>query len=198
MLDQILDYIIPFVQHHGYWLVGAILLLENMGIPLPGELVLISSGLLAFEGHLNIWLIAMWAIIGAVVGDNCGYWLGKYYGARIINAYCRWFKVPREREERVQELFLRYSGWMVFLGRFVALLRMFAGPLAGVMGMSWKRFLVCNTAGAVIWVACILGGSYIFGAHVRDIVQTIGIWGMVAAIAAVFYIKLRVTQSLMK
>jgi membrane protein DedA with SNARE-associated domain len=198
MFDQILDWIIPFVQAHGYWIVGLVLLVENMGIPVPGELMLISAGLLSFEGHMNFWPVALWAVAGAILGDNIGYLLGRRFGTRIINGYCRTFRVERERLERTQALFLRYSGWAVFLGRFIALLRIFAGPLAGVLGMSWRHFLTCNTLGAVVWVGAILGGSYLFGANIRSIVSAVGIWGVVAAAVAVIYVKVRVTRSLLK
>jgi membrane protein DedA with SNARE-associated domain len=198
MIDQILEWMIPFVQQHGYWMVGVVLLIENMGIPVPGELILITAGLIAFEGQLDIVSIAIWAVLGAIVGDNLGYLLGRRFGPALLRLYCRTFRVTPENLEQTQAVFLRYSGWAVFLGRFVALLRIFAGPIAGVLGMSWRHFLVCNAAGAVVWVAAILGGSYVFGANIRSIVSAIGIWGVVAAAAAIFYIKLRITRSLLK
>lgn len=198
MFDQFFDWIIPFVQQHGYWMVGMVLLVENMGIPVPGELILITAGLVAFEGQLDIQAIAIWAILGAIVGDNLGYLLGRRFGPALLRGYCRIFRVTQERLEHTQAVFLRYSGWAVFLGRFVALLRIFAGPIAGVLGMSWRHFLVCNAAGAVIWVIAILGGSYIFGANIRSIVSAVGIWGVIIAAAAVFYIKIRITRSLLK
>jgi membrane protein DedA with SNARE-associated domain len=198
MFDQFFEWIIPFVQEHGYWIVGVVLLIENMGIPVPGELILISAGLLAFEGHLDVAAIAAWALVGAIVGDNLGYLLGRRYGSALLRGYCRLFRVTQDRLEKTQEIFLRYSGWAVFLGRFVALLRIFAGPIAGILGMSWRHFLVCNAAGAVIWVGAILGGSYLFGANIRPIISAVGIWGVVAAALAVLYIKIRITRSLLK
>lgn len=198
MFDQFFEWIIPFVQEHGYWIVGVVLMIENMGIPVPGELILISAGLLAFEGHLDVAATACWAMLGAIVGDNLGYLLGRRYGPALLRGYCRLFRVTQEHLEKTQEIFLRYSGWAVFLGRFVALLRIFAGPIAGILGMSWRHFLVCNAAGAVIWVGTILGGSYLFGANIRPIISAVGIWGVVAAALAVLYIKIRITRSLLK
>jgi membrane protein DedA with SNARE-associated domain len=198
MFDQFFDWVVPFVQQHGYWIVGLVLLVENMGIPVPGELILITAGLVAFEGKLDLEAIAVWAILGAIVGDNLGYLLGRRFGSGLLRLYSRTFRVTPERLEATQALFLRYSGWAVFLGRFVALLRIFAGPIAGVLGMSWRRFLVCNAFGAVLWVGAILGGSYVFGANVRSIVSTVGIWGIVICAGLMLYLKIRITRSILK
>lgn len=198
MIDQMLQWLTPYIDQHGYWLVGVILLLENMGIPLPGEIILISSGLVAFEGQLNIWPIALWATIGAIIGDNLGYLIGRRFGRRVVERYTRAFGGDAQKLEKAQELFLRYSGWAVFLGRFVAVLRIFAGPMAGVLGMPWQRFLICNAAGAVLWVVAVLGGSYVFGANIRNIISAVGLWGVVAAGAAMIYLKYYVTKNLLK
>lgn len=198
MFDQFFNYILPFVQAHGYWVVGAILLIENMGIPVPGELVLISSGLLAFEGKLEWHWIALAAILGAILGDNIGYWIGRRFGDRFLAGYCKLFRVSPEKLDKAQLLFLRYSGWAVFLGRFVALLRILAGPLAGMLGMGWRQFLFCNSAGAIIWVGVILGGSYLFGAGIREIIQAVGLWGVLVVIGILLYIKIYLTRAMLK
>src|SRR5262249_21377442 len=151
----------------GYWALFFGVLLENAGLPLPGETaLLIASYLASPEGgaKLNLWAVAGVAFIAAVIGDNTGYWLGRALarggperGRRVL------FLAPA-RVPRAERYFARFGSATVFFGRFVALLRIAAGPAAGAAGMPWYRFVVANVAGAALWVGTITAIGYYFGA----------------------------------
>ena len=142
------------VKDNGYWTVGLIIGLESMGLPLPGETVLVLAAIYCGTGgDLAITGVVVAAIVGAVVGDNFGYWIGRRYGYPLVIKYKTWLHLTDGRIKLAQYLFLRHGGSVVFFGRFIALLRIFAAFLAGVNKMNWNRFLLANAAGGIIW-AC--------------------------------------------
>lgn len=136
-----------------YLLVGAIILLESMGIPLPGEITLVSASLLAATGVTNVWGVAVAASIGAIIGDSIGYAIGRRGGRLLLERFGQRF--PKHfgpaHLARAEQLFERWGVWAVFFGRFVALLRILAGPLAGALHVPYRRFLLANAAGGVVW-----------------------------------------------
>jgi len=136
-----------------YLLVGLVIGVESMGLPLPGEVALVSAGLLAVTGVTDPWLVALAAATGAVVGDSVGYAIGRRGGRPLLERVGRRF--PRHlgpaHLRRAEELFNRWGVWAVFFGRFVALLRILAGPLAGALRVPYRRFLLANAAGGVFW-----------------------------------------------
>jgi membrane protein DedA with SNARE-associated domain len=136
-----------------YLLVGGIILLESMGIPLPGEITLVSASLLAATGVTNVWGVALAASVGAIVGDSIGYAIGRRGGRRLLERFGRRF--PKHfgpaHLARAEQLFDRWGVWAVFFGRFVALLRILAGPLAGALHVPYRKFLIANAAGGIVW-----------------------------------------------
>ena len=157
-------YLHDLVATHGYWAVGLIVCLESMGLPLPGEAVLVIAALYAGSQHdLNIWGIIGSATAGAILGDNAGFLLGREFGYRLLLRYGRYVGLSDARIKLGQYLFQRHGGKVVFFGRFVAILRILAAFLAGANRMEWRLFLVANAAGAILW-ACVFGlGAYTFG-----------------------------------
>jgi membrane protein DedA with SNARE-associated domain len=151
---------------HGYWILGIAILLENAGLPVPGETALLAAGYLSSPaGGLRFQL---WAVIGvaaaaAVVGDNLGYWLGRRFARPRLTAGRRFLLLTPDRMARAEAYFARYGAATVFFARFVALLRMIAGPAAGAAGMPWRRFLAANAAGAFTWAVTIAGLGHAFG-----------------------------------
>jgi membrane protein DedA with SNARE-associated domain len=133
--------------------VGVIIGLESMGLPLPGELTLVSAALLAAKGIVNPWVVATAAAVGAIIGDSIGYALGRRGGRAVLIRLGRRF--PRHlgpaHLARAERTFARWGVWAVFFGRFVALLRILAGPLAGALRVPYHRFLIANAAGGVVW-----------------------------------------------
>jgi membrane protein DedA with SNARE-associated domain len=130
------------------------ILLENAGIPLPGETALLIAGYFTSEagGHvLHLWAVILCAFLGAVTGDNLGYLLGRRLARPRLAAGKRFLFLTPERFRKAEEYFAKYGAATVFFGRWVALLRIAAGPAAGAAGMPWGRFLVANAAGALVW-----------------------------------------------
>jgi membrane protein DedA with SNARE-associated domain len=152
------------VSAHGYWVVALIVGLESMGLPLPGETILVLAAIYAAtEPSFNVGVVIAVAAFGAIVGDNAGYWLGLRYGYALLLRYGERIGMFEARIKLGQYLFLKHGAKVVFLGRFVALLRMLAAFLAGVNRMPWRAFLVANACGGIIWAAVFGIGGYFFG-----------------------------------
>src|SRR5579863_150936 len=142
------------VHTYGYWAVFALVGLESLGIPLPGETILVAAG--TYVGHthkLNVWLIFVVAAAGAVLGDNVGFWIGDKGGYRLLRKYGRYIRVDETEIKIGRYIFDRHGGKVVFFGRFVSVLRTYAAFLAGTNQMRWRSFLVFNVAGGVAWAA---------------------------------------------
>jgi membrane protein DedA with SNARE-associated domain len=166
MSHSILDLLRNAVVHYGYWAVGAALLLENAGVPVPGETILLLASFLAYsQQELQLgWIIAV-ATIAATLGDNLGFALGYYGGRPLLERYQALFRIQQTTLERGERLFARYGAVTVFFARFVFGMRIIAGPMAGVLRMPWRRFLIFNFLGAALWVTVISGAGYLFGQH---------------------------------
>ncbi|HEX4610213.1 MAG TPA: DedA family protein [Urbifossiella sp.] len=146
------------VRDHGYWVLGLIVLLENAGLPVPGETVLLAAGYLTSPdgGHrLHFGAVAVVAFAAAVVGDNLGFWLGRRVARPRLDAGRRFLFLTPERMRLAERYFETYGVATVFFARFVTGLRVVAGPAAGASAMRWGRFLVANAAGAVCWAVAI-------------------------------------------
>ncbi len=135
----------------GYLVIFGAMLLENAGVPLPGETVTLLGGYAAGSGQLNVLGVMGAAIGGAVLGDNIGYWVGRRLGWDLILKVGRWLGQSPAQLEKLREQFLRHAGKSVLLGRFVAVLRVVAGPMAGAVGMPYPKFFLCNVVGATLW-----------------------------------------------
>ncbi len=166
MSHSILEALRNAVVHYGYWAVGAVLLLENIGLPLPGETVLLVASFLAFSEHdLQLpWIIVV-ATMVATVGGSLGFGLGQYGGRPLLERYRRVFRIPPATLERGEVLFARFGAGTVFFARFVFGIRVIAGPLAGVLRMPWRKFLVWNFLGATAWVTVVSYAGFLFGGH---------------------------------
>jgi membrane protein DedA with SNARE-associated domain len=171
------------ISDYGYWAVGVIVGLESMGIPLPGETILVAAATYAGATHdLDISLVIASAAIGAIVGDTCGFFLGREIGLPLLHRHGPRIGLTEPRLKVGQYLFLRHGGKVVFFGRFVALLRTFAAMLAGANRMYWPRFLMFNAAGGIVW-ACVFGvGGYSFGKLIDEFAGPIGIALLVLAV----------------
>ena len=156
---------------YGLWMLFGIVLLECMGIPMPGETALVSAAIYAGTTH-NIHIAAVVAVAAAaaIIGDNLGYLIGRSIGFRLLLHHGRRIRLDERRLKVGQYLFLRHGGKIVFFGRFVAFLRTFAALLAGINRMPWPHFLVMNAAGGIAFRASVFGtGAYLFGKEVAGI-----------------------------
>jgi membrane protein DedA with SNARE-associated domain len=136
---------------HEYWAIFLGIVLENLGIPLPGETVTLVGGFLAGSKELNYWLVLADAIAGAVIGGICGYWIGRIGGWSLLVRLGNLFRISEARLLSIKEQFSENAGKAVFFGRFFALLRIFSAPLAGIVEMSFGKFLIYNVVGAITW-----------------------------------------------
>ena len=174
LTHSILDFLRNAVVQYGYWAVGAALLAENAGIPVPGETILLLACFLTYsEQNLKLPWIILVATIAATRGDNLGFAVGFYGGRPLLARYQALFRIQNRTLERGEELFARYGAVTVFFARFVFGLRIIAGPLAGVLRMPWRKFMIFNFLGAALWVTVIAGAGYLFGQHWERLQQDV-------------------------
>ena len=175
----------PYITAYGYWAVFFIVMLESAGVPLPGETVLVAAALYAsMTGDLNIVAIVIAAAAGAGIGDSIGYWIGRRFGFPILYRYGPYVGLGEPRLKLGQYLFQRYGGGIVFFGRFVALLRMFAALLAGVNQFPWGQFLFFNVSGGILWAMVFGFGGYLFGEALERMTSPLAVITTTVAIVA--------------
>ena len=136
-----------------YLIVTLVIGAESMGVPLPGEVALVAASLMAVSGVADPVAVAVAASVGAVVGDSCGYLIGRRGGRGLLERFGRRFPnhFGPPHLAKAEQMFQRWGVWAVFIGRFIALLRILAGPLAGALRVPYRRFLAANAAGGILW-----------------------------------------------
>ncbi|MFZ1156373.1 MAG: DedA family protein [Candidatus Sulfotelmatobacter sp.] len=183
MAHHIADILRAAIVHYGYWAIAVALLLENSGIPVPGETVLLLASFLAFSEHeLQLSWIIVVGTIAATLGDNLGYAIGHRGGRPLLERYRELLRLRPATLERGDRLFARFGSVAVFFARYVFGLRIVAGPLAGVLRMPWKKFLLFNFLGALLWVTVIASVGYLFGRHWARLVQDLKWFDITVAI----------------
>src|SRR2546425_5439607 len=164
MAQHVLDLLRGALVHYGYWAVAVALLLENAGVPVPGETVLLMASFLAYsERDLQMGWIIVVGTVAATLGDNLGYFLGYRGGRRLLERYQHIFRIRDATLAQGDRLFARYGAITVFFARFVFGMRIIAGPMAGVLRMPWRKFFAANFLGALVWVTVISGAGFFFG-----------------------------------
>ncbi|WP_369142954.1 DedA family protein [Streptomyces sp. R44] len=168
-----------------YVLVGVVIGLESLGIPLPGEIVLVSSALLASQhGDINPYVLGACATAGAIIGDSIGYAIGRKGGRPLLAWLGR--KFPKHFSEAniglAENSFQKWGMWAVFFGRFIALLRIFAGPLAGVLHMPYWKFLIANVLGGILWAGGTTAVIYTVGIVAEAWLKRFSWLGLVLAV----------------
>lgn len=171
MTHHILAVLRDALVHYGYWAVAAVLLLENAGVPAPGETVLLLASFLAYsQRELQLPWIILVGTLAATIGDNLGYALGGYGGRPLLERYLKVFRASAAGVARGEKLFQRYGSITILFSRFVFGMRVLAGPLAGTLRMPWKSFAVFNLLGAALWVSTISLAGYFFGGRWRVLI----------------------------
>ena len=167
MFDQ--AQIVHLVSTYGYWAIFFVVSLESAGLPLPGETVLVGAAIYAGQtGGLAIERVILAAAAGAIIGDNIGYWVGREFGTGLLERHGHYIGVTPQKLRLGQYLFMRWGGWIVFVGRFIALLRMLAAVLAGANRLEPGRFFLFNAAGGLLWAHVFgFGGYYLTSAFKR-------------------------------
>jgi len=180
----------PLLEHYGYLGVGGLLFLEDFGVPVPGEIMLIAAAVFAGAGQMNIAVVFLVAVLAAVVGDNIGFVVGHFGGRPLAERFGRYIFLTSQRLDRAENFFNRHGGKIVTVARFVEGLRQVNGLLAGIVGMHWLKFLGFNALGAVLWVGtwCALG--YLAGVNIVVIYDGFERykWFVIAAVVVVIAI----------
>jgi membrane protein DedA with SNARE-associated domain len=179
------SHIVHLIATYGLVAIAVIVALESMGLPLPGESVLALAALYASHHNQSIVAIVASAATGAIVGDNIGYWTGREFGSRLLRSYGGSIGLSPGKIKLGQYLFMRHGVKVVFFGRFVAVLRVLAAVLAGVNRMAWRRFMIANAAGAIIWASVVGFGAYVSGRAVTHVTGPVGVALLVIGLAAI-------------
>lgn len=182
------------VSSYGYWAVFVLVGLESLGIPLPGETILIVAGTLAGKyHHLNVWGIFAAASAGAIIGDNAGFWIGDKGGYRLLRRYGKYIHLEEGKLKVGRYIFDRHGGKVVFFGRFVSVLRTYAAFLAGTNRMRWRAFLVYNAVGGIVWSGIYSFASYYAGDSLRHssgkIDIAVGVIAVVVIIGVFLFVR---------
>jgi membrane-associated protein len=185
-----LETIQEIAHQYGYWAVFLGILLENLGLPLPGETVTLVGGFLAGSGELNYWFVLASAAGGAILGGICGYWIGRYGGLPLLIKVGKFFGINEEKLEKVQTEFSQNASKAVFVGRFIALLRVVASPLAGIAQMPFVNFMVYNVAGAVTWASVMVSLSFFAGSIIplEELITWVAKFGVAALLLVVAWL----------
>ena len=168
-LPGVLHSLEPTLTQYGYLAVAGLVLIEDFGVPLPGETVLILAAVYAGAGRLNVILVALLGFCGAVLGDNIGFAIGHFGGRRLAERYGRYIFLTPARLDRATGFFERHGGKIITVARFIEGLRQANGIIAGTTGMDWRRFLIFNALGAALWVALWTSVGYFSGSHIDTI-----------------------------
>jgi membrane-associated protein len=172
--NSIFQILSEFFARFGYWVVFFGVMAENIGVPFPGETVLLFAGFLAYQGKMHILPAILTAIAGATTGSILGYLLGWYGGSPVVNRLLARFPRLRKRYDEAQTMFLKHGQWAVFAARFITGLRVFAGVLAGVLRMPFSTFLLFSFVGAVCWALVIGYVGFVFGSNWDRLVHFVG------------------------
>ncbi len=189
-----MESLVPILATYGYIGIAAVVLLGNLGFPVPEEAVVLFAGYLVWRGTLWLPLVLLVAVGSAVLGDNLGYWLGRTKGRDLLLRYGRYVAITPRLINKADRFFRDHGDQTVFLARFVAGLRFLAGPLAGAAGMPFRRFFLFNLTGAVVWIGVVVGLGYLFGAHLHILlrrIRQVEVLGVGFALAVLIIVWLR-------
>ena len=168
---------------YGYYAVFLVIMMESAGIPMPGETILVSAAIYCSTKHqLDIRLVILAAALGAIIGDNIGYWVGRKFGLSLVRRWGPRVGLDERKQKLGQYLFKTYGGAIVFFGRFVAMLRAFAAVLAGVNRLGAATFFAYNAAGGIVWATLFGLGGYLLGKGIERIAGPVGYVALALAI----------------
>jgi membrane protein DedA with SNARE-associated domain/membrane-associated phospholipid phosphatase len=190
-----MDRILSLIEHYGYLVVLFGVMLESTGVPLPGETILLAAGVLVQRGHLDLGDAIAFGILGAVVGDQIGYWVGREGGRPFVLRWGRYLFISPRRLARAEAFFERHGGKAVFLARFFSGLRLFGALVAGISRMRWGTFLIYNALGGAVWATAVVLVGYFLGSSLALVERWLGratlVLASVVAVAVAFYLAYR-------
>lgn len=189
----------PALNNYGYLAVFGLVLLEDFGIPVPGETMLILGAVYAGDGRLNVVLVGLLGFLGAITGDNIGFAIGHFGGRPLVERYGRYIFLTRERVDKATGFFERQGGKIIIVARFIEGLRQANGIIAGISGMHWLRFVAFNAIGAALWVTVWTTLGYVSGSHITSIYNAISrysaYFGIALGVLLVAYVGRRVVRA---
>jgi membrane protein DedA with SNARE-associated domain len=184
-LPGFLGSLAPILNNYGYLAVGGLVLIEDFGIPVPGETILIAAALYAGAGRLNVVAVGVIAWICAVLGDNIGFLIGHFGGRQLALRYGKYIFLTPARLDKAEAFFDHHGGKIIVAARFIEGLRQANGIVAGITGMHWKRFIPFNALGAALWVGLWVSVGYLAGNHITTIYDQITRYSLYVLIAVV-------------
>jgi membrane protein DedA with SNARE-associated domain len=168
-LPGFLDSLSSVLDRYGYLALVGVVSIEGIGIPAPGQIILIAAGVYAASGQLNVVAVLILALLAAVIGDNVGYAIGHYGGRPLVRRFGRYILLTEDRVAATERFFHGRGNMVVLIGRFVDGLRQAIGIVAGMAEMQWRRFLTYNIVGAVVWVGIWVLVGYLAQTHIPTI-----------------------------
>ena len=171
------------LQHFGVWAIGLLIMVEDFGIPVPGETILIAGAVYAGTGRLNVVAVGVVAFLAAIIGDNIGFAIGHFGGRALALRWGKYVFLTEERLDKAEQFFDRRGAIVITFARFVEGLRQANGIIAGITGMHWLRFLVFNAIGAALWVGTWVSLGYVAGDHITTIYHSINLYSYYVLIA---------------
>jgi membrane protein DedA with SNARE-associated domain len=181
------QWLVDLFAQYGYWVVFVGVLLENAGLPVPGETVLLAGGALAHFGRLSFGWVAVVAMCAAILGDNLGFLIGRRAGRALAERYGGRVGLTPERLRLFDRFFERHGARTVFIARFVTGLRVFGAILAGASDLRWPKFLFYNATGAIVWSIAVTSAGYALARSWDTLERWIGRTGLIGlAVAAIF------------
>jgi membrane protein DedA with SNARE-associated domain len=177
-LDRLLD----LFESYGYFVIFVPVMLETAGLPLPGETILLLSGVAASTGRIDPWIAIAVGSAAAIIGDNIGYVIGRYGGRRVVMRLAHIGRIESSLAWG-EQFFARHGGKTVFLARWIFGLRIFGAWIAGMVHMPWKVFFIWNAAGGITWCCSVIGLGYFFGHSLHVIEKVLGVGGVIAVVS---------------
>jgi membrane protein DedA with SNARE-associated domain len=187
-MPDFFEYFEEWIRSYGYPILFAGVMLENAGIPVPGETAVLAAGFLASQGYFAIvWVMCLTAC-AAIIGDNAGFWIGHRWARPWLQRGKRFLFLTPTALALAEDYFHRYGSWTIFFARFITGIRVVGALAAGTAGMHWSRFLVANALGACLWASTISLVGYFFGQHWQSLEHWLGRGGLIAFVCAVVFI----------
>jgi membrane protein DedA with SNARE-associated domain len=188
----------PLLDHWGYLAVGGLVMLEDFGIPVPGETVLIAGSVYAGAGRLNVVAVGIVGFLAAVIGDNIGFAIGHFGGRALALRWGKYVFLTPGRLDKAAAFFDRHGGKIIVVARFIEGLRQANGIVAGITGMHWRRFILFNALGAALWVGVWVSVGYLAGNHITAIYGQITRYSLYVLFAAAAALAALIARRLLR
>jgi membrane protein DedA with SNARE-associated domain len=197
-LPGFLNFLAGPLDHFGYWAVLLFVMIEDFGVPVPGETILIAASVYAGAGRLNVVAVGVIGFVAAVIGDNIGFAVGRYGGRAMVLRWGRYVRLTEERLDKAGAFFDHHGAWIITVARFIEVLRQVNGIVAGTTGMRWLRFLAFNALGAALWVGTWVSMGYLAGEHIDAIYHDIARYSYYLLIALVVVLAVYIAWRILR